>query len=69
MDDKIAALKRQYNNTLERNKKAEEYFQTHTIEECLNKKFKNGTALDIFNQVVIDLSNLIIKIEDIMGKI
>lgn len=67
MDDRLAALKRQYNNALERNKNAEEYFRTHTVEECLYKKFKNGTALDIFNQVTRELSRLIIQIEDAMG--
>lgn len=68
MDDRIAALKRQYNNALERNKNAEEYFRTHTVEECLYKKFKNGTALDIFNQVTKELSGLIIQIEIAMEK-
>lgn len=68
MNDKLSALKYQYNNALERNKKAEEYFKNHTVEECINKQYKNGTALDIFNQVVKELSGLTIEIEAVMGK-
>lgn len=68
MDDRLAALKRQYNNALERNKNAEEYFKTHTVEECINKKFKSGTALDIFNEVTKELSGLIVQIENAMEK-
>ncbi|AGF56437.1 hypothetical protein B0P06_005297 [Clostridium saccharoperbutylacetonicum] len=67
MSDQLLILKNKYNQTLDRNKKAEEYFQEHTVEECLNKKFKSGTALDVFNEVTKELSNLIIQIESTMG--
>lgn len=56
MSDKLSALKYQYNQALERNKKAEEYFKMHTVSECLK-------YLDLFNEVVKELSNLIIQIE------
>lgn len=68
MSDNLSALKFQYNKALERNKKAEEYFKSHTVDECLNKKYKDGTPIEIFNKVVQDLSGLIIEIEADMGK-
>lgn len=67
-NDVLLILKQRYNTCLIRNRNAEEYFKTHTVEECLNKSYKNGTPLDIFNQVVKELSNMIIQIETIMGK-
>lgn len=69
--DGLIKLKKKYNEGLVRNKNAEEYFKTHTIEECSKKfKVKNTmmTAFDVFNDVVKNLSELMFKIEDITGK-
>lgn len=60
-NDRLPALKKKYNKYLNRNKNAEEYFKTHTVEECL----KN---LNLFNSVMKELSNLTIQIETVMGK-
>ena len=57
----LMELKKKYNVALERNKKAEEYFKAHTVSECLK-------YLNLFNQVTQELSNLIIKIESVIGK-
>lgn len=68
MNDELSALKYQYNKALKRNEKAEKYFKDHTVEECLSKKYKNGTPLEIFNEVVRELSALIVQIETKMEK-
>lgn len=60
-NDILPVLKMRYNKCIKRNKAAEEYFKTHTVEECLK-------YLNLFNQVTQDISNLIIQIEEIMGK-
>ncbi|WP_271814213.1 hypothetical protein [Clostridium beijerinckii] len=57
----LIELKKKYNAALDRNKNAEEYFKNHTVEECLK-------YLDLFNEVVKELSSLIIQIEISMGK-
>ena len=54
--DELNELKKKYNKGLERNKKAEEYFKTHTIAECMK-------YLNLFNEVAIELSLLVIEIE------
>lgn len=54
--DQLMELKKQYNKKLERNKKAEEYFTQHNVEECMKQ-------LGLFNVVVQELSNLIKEIE------
>jgi len=61
MEKQLALLKQKYNYNLNRNRNAEEYFKTHTVAECLK-------YLNLFNQVTTELSNLIIHIEDYMGK-
>lgn len=60
-NDLLSALKRKYNNCLKRNRNAEEYFKTHTVAECMKH-------LNLFNQVVQELSILITEIEAAMGK-
>lgn len=60
-NDVLLGLKMRYNKCLERNSAAEEYFKTHNVEECLK-------YLDLFNEVVKELSNLIKLIEQAMGK-
>lgn len=71
-NDVLLTLRIRYNKCLERNRKAEYYLKTHTVKECLGSiKKKNGEEiiiLDVFNEVVRDLSNLIIEIEKVMGK-
>lgn len=54
--DQLMELKKEYNKKLERNKKAEEYFTQHNVEECMKQ-------LGLFNVVVQELSNLIKEIE------
>lgn len=54
--DQLTELKKLYNTKLERNKKAEEYFTQHNVEECMKQ-------LSLFNQVVQELSSLIKQIE------
>lgn len=54
--DQLVELKKKYNEKLERNKKAEEYFIQHNVEECMQQ-------LKLFNQVVQELSSLINQIE------
>jgi len=57
--DKLNELKEKYNKALKRNKNAEEYFKTHTVEECLK-------YINLFNEVTKELSNLKIKIENLI---
>lgn len=59
--DGLNELKKKYNEKLQRNKDAEEYFKNNTVEQCLKH-------LDLFNQVVKELSELIMKIEKLTGK-
>lgn len=54
--DQLTELKKLYNAKLERNKKAEEYFTQHNVEQCMKQ-------LNLFNQVVQELSSLIKQIE------
>lgn len=61
MNNVLLTLKQRYNKCLKRNRGAEEYFETHTVEECLK-------YLNLFNQVTNELSNLITQIEATMGK-
>jgi hypothetical protein len=60
-NDVLPTLKMRYNKCLNRNRNAEEYFRTHSVEECLK-------YLNLFNQVTQELSNLIELIEEAMGK-
>ena len=69
----LVELKKKYNECLERNKKAEEYLNCHTFEECAAKKQNKSTgkifsAFTLFDEVTIELSKLIIEIEKNMGK-
>ncbi|WP_252214457.1 hypothetical protein [Clostridium sp. VAP41] len=57
----LTFLKKKYNEKLERNKNAEKYFKEHTVSECLKQ-------LNLFNQVVQELSNLKIEIEQLIGR-
>ncbi|MGL4107243.1 hypothetical protein [Clostridium sp. LP20] len=57
----LLALKQKYNKCLERNRKAEEFFKTHTVQQCEKK-------LELFNEVVRQLSLLKIAIEIVSGK-
>lgn len=61
MNNILPTLKQRYNKCLNRNRNAEEYFKTHTVEECLK-------YLNLFNQVTQELSSLIFQIEVTMGK-
>ncbi|NFH81788.1 hypothetical protein FDA09_16905 [Clostridium botulinum] len=57
----LTFLKKKYNEKLERNKNAEEYFKTHTVKECIK-------YLSLFNTVTRELSNLIVEIEGLIGR-
>ncbi|MBW6409007.1 hypothetical protein [Clostridium weizhouense] len=57
----LTFLKKKYNYNLNRNRDAEKYFRTHTIEECMK-------YLSLFNTVTRELSNLIIEIESLIGR-
>ena len=57
----LIELKKKYNDKLSRNKKAEIYFKTHKVEECLK-------YLNLFNEVAKELSELIQQIEQITGR-
>lgn len=59
--DEITKLKEKYNHFLERNRKAEEYFKDHTVEECLR-------YLKLFNEVTQQLSKLMIEIKAVLGR-
>lgn len=59
--DELIKLKRNYNEKLERNRKAEEYFLTHTVDQCLK-------YLDLFNEVTQELSRLMEQIENIISR-
>ena len=59
MEKQLAFLKQKYNYNLNRNRNAEEYFKTHTVEECLK-------YINLFNEVTKELSNLKIKIENLI---
>lgn len=68
----LIELKKKYNAALTRNKNAEEYLKTHTVEQCEKeievKGVKTGkTTFDLFNEVVAELSLLAIEIESITG--
>lgn len=59
--DKLEKLKKEYNKKLERNKKAEEYFKTHTVDQCIK-------YLDLFNTVTSELGELIKEYKQLTGK-
>ena len=46
----LTDLKKKYNYWIRRNKNAEHFFLTKSIEECIK-------YLNLFNQIVIELSN------------
>lgn len=54
-------LKRHYNKLLIRNKKAEEFFRTRSVSECMK-------YLDLFNDVTRQLSGTIFFIELLTGE-
>lgn len=56
----LLALKQKYNKLLERNRNAEKYFSTHTVQEC--EKY-----MDLFNQVTKDISNTIKEFKIVYG--
>ncbi|MGN1358685.1 MAG: hypothetical protein ACI4WU_04895 [Bacilli bacterium] len=57
----LEELKEQYNKKLARMKKAEEYFKTHTVSECIK-------YLDLFNSVTSDLGSLMKDYKALTGK-
>lgn len=59
--DQLEKLKKEYNKKLERNKKAEEYFKTHTVDQCIK-------YLDLFNAVTSELGELIKEYKQLTGK-
>lgn len=61
--DRLIELKKKYNAALLRNKKAEEYLNTHEPEEYWGKIFKGKTILNGFDEIVIELSLLRLEIE------
>ena len=54
-------LKKEYNKKLARNKKAEEYFRTHSVADCMK-------YLKLFNQVTEDLGALMIQFRNLTGR-
>lgn len=58
---KVQELKDEYNYWIDRNKKAEEYFKTHTVQECIKH-------LKLFNEITQKLSTTALKIEILTGK-
>lgn len=54
--DQLIELKKKYNEKLKRNKNAEQWFKEHSVEECMQQ-------LNLFNQVVQELSSLMKEIE------
>lgn len=61
MDKELVKMKQKYNYWLSRYKKAEEYFETATVEEC-----EKHTTL--FNEIVRNLSKLMIRFALITGR-
>ena len=59
--DEIRKMKQDYNNLLERNKKAEQMFNSKPVEWCLKYQY-------LFNEVCNDLSNTIYGLEKLMGQ-
>lgn len=64
--ESLTELKKKYNITLERDKKAEEYLKLHEPEECLSKKFKGKSAVDGFNEIAVELSKSRLEIETLL---
>lgn len=60
-DKDLHQLKDQYNKLLIRNKKAEEFFRTRSVSECIK-------YLDLFNDVTRQLSGIIFFIEFLTGE-
>lgn len=54
-------IKQEYNQYLKRNEKAEEYFRTKTVSECIEH-------LELFNEITIKLSLLQTAYEKLTGK-
>ena len=73
--ESLINLKKKYNALLDRNSKAETYFNTHTFTECSTPlKNKDGSyklkadgmyvdTFSVFNDLVVDLSNTKKEIE------
>ena len=59
--DEIRRMKLDYNKLLERNKKAEQMFNSRPVEWCLKYQY-------LFNEVCNDLSNTIYGLEKLMGQ-
>ena len=68
--ENIIELKKKYNAALARNKKAELYMQSKSVEECLKPlkvvKGKDFTTVDLFNEVASELSRLRKEIEQLI---
>lgn len=59
--DNLEKFKKEYNKKLERRKNAEEYFKTHTVDQCIK-------YLDLFNTVTSELGELIKEYKQLTGK-
>lgn len=57
----LEELKDKYNYLIERNKKAEKFFEENSIEECTK-------YINLFNQITIDLSNMRNDLETILNR-
>lgn len=57
----LKKLKAEYNKKLSRMKKAEKYFETHTVSECIK-------YLDLFNSVTSDLGILMKNYKALTGE-
>lgn len=57
----LEELKDKYNYLIERNKKAEKFFEENSVEECMK-------YLNLFNQITIDLSNLRNDLEKMLNR-
>lgn len=60
-EDLLKILKQRYNYSLKRNKKAEEYFNAHTVEEC--ERYK-----ELFDNLTKELSIAKIYIEILLKR-
>lgn len=54
-------LKKEYNELIKRHTNAEEYFKSHTVEECLQ-------ALELFQNITVKLSRLRKRIEPLLNR-
>ena len=59
--DKLTILKQNYNEKLKKNNDAEEYFKTHTAQECIK-------YINLFNLRTKEVSLAAMEIENYTGK-